>query len=85
MNSETCCCPKFNPASWNEKEIIWENKKFVTDCVCSFLHIPLNFAQVMKRLVKIETSSVKCEDMIILADEDSLWGNKCIYRCFKRC
>jgi len=23
---------------------------------------------------KIETSNAKCEDMIVLSDEDSLWG-----------
>ncbi len=75
MNKENECCPKFNPEPWNEKEIIWENKKFVTDRVCSFFHIPLNFGRVMKRVMsKIESSNVKCQDDIVLADEDSLWG-----------
>lgn len=75
MNKENECCPKFNPEPWNEKEIIWENKKFVTDRVSSFFHIPLNFGPVMKRIMsKIESSNVKCLDDIVLADEDSLWG-----------
>jgi len=75
MDKENCCCPKFNSEPWNEKEIVWENKKFVTDRVRSFLHIPLNFGQIMKKIMnKIEASNVKCEDMIVLADEDSLWG-----------
>ena len=75
MNNETCCCPKFNPEPWNEKEITWENKKFIKDRVISFFHIPLNFGHVMKRIMnKIEDSKVKCEDMIVMTDENSLWG-----------
>jgi hypothetical protein len=75
MKKENCCCPEFNPEPWDEKEIKWENKKFVTDRVCSFFHIPLNFGQIMKRIMnKIEASDVKCEDMLCLTDEDSLWG-----------
>ena len=75
MKNETCCCPKFNAEPWNEKEITWDNKKFIQDRVTSFFHIPLNFGQVMKRIMnKIEESNVKCEDMIVMTDENSLWG-----------
>lgn len=75
MNMEDCCCPRFNPEPWDEKVITWESKKFVTDRVRSLFRIPLNFGSVMKRIMnKIEESDVKCEDMIVLADEDSLWG-----------
>jgi hypothetical protein len=73
--NEDICCPKFNPEPWDEKEINWENKKFITDRVRSFLHIPINFGSVMKRIMqKVEASNVKSEDMICLSDEDSLWG-----------
>jgi effector-binding domain-containing protein len=75
MNHENICCPRFNPEPWDEKEVVWKNKKFAQDRVVSFMHIPLNFSQVMKRIMKkIEASNVKCEDMIVLTDEDSLWG-----------
>lgn len=75
MNNDNCCCPEFNPEPWDEKEIIWENKKFIQDRVRSFFHIPLNFGPVMKRIMnKIEAANVKCEDMIVMTDEDSLWG-----------
>lgn len=75
MTNDNNCCPKFDLEPWDEKEITWENKKFVQDRVRSFFHIPLNFGQVMKRIMnKIEASNVKCEDMIVLTDEDSLWG-----------
>ncbi len=75
MKKKACCCPKFDPEPWDEKEIRWEDKKFITDRVRSIFHIPLNFGSVMKRVMtKIESSNIECEDMIVLADEDSLWG-----------
>ena len=69
------CCPKFDPQPWDECEIKWENKRFVTDRVRSFLHIPLNFGGVMIRnMALIEAAGAKPEDMIVLSDENSLWG-----------
>jgi hypothetical protein len=69
------CCPKFNPAPWEDKEVTRENKIFVRDGVKSFFHIPLNFGGVMKRNVtRIEAAEAKPEEMIVLSDENSLWG-----------
>jgi hypothetical protein len=69
------CCPKFNPEPWDEREVTWEEKKFVKDRVRSFLHIPLNFGSVMKRNVElIEAADAKPDEMLVLADENSLWG-----------
>jgi hypothetical protein len=69
------CCPRFEPAPWDEKELVWENKRFVKDHVTSFLHIPLNFGAVMKRNVGlIEAADAKPGTMVVLSDERSLWG-----------
>ena len=69
------CCPRFNPDPWDEKEIAWEDKKFVKDRVRSIFHIPINFGSVMKRNVElIEASDAKPEEMVVLSDENSLWG-----------
>jgi len=69
------CCPPFDPEPWDEKEIAWENKRFVKDRVRSFLHIPLNFGSVMKRnVVLIEQADAMPEKPIVLSDENSLWG-----------
>jgi hypothetical protein len=69
------CCPKFDPQPWEEKTLTWENKRFVKDRVCSFMHIPLNFGAVMKRnMAKIEAADACSESMIVLSDENSLWG-----------
>lgn len=76
MTADTeTCCPKFDPDPWDEKQITWENEKFVKDRVRSFFHIPLNFGSVMKRsMSRIEAANAKPEQVIVLADENSLWG-----------
>jgi hypothetical protein len=69
------CCPKFDPNPWIDKEITWEKKLFLQDRVISFLHIPLNFGAVMKRSVAtIEAAGAMPADVIVLSDENSLWG-----------
>jgi hypothetical protein len=69
------CCPPFNPAPWDDKTLQFENRLFVKDRVISFLHIPLNFGAVMKRNVPaIESAGAAAEPMVVLSDENSLWG-----------
>jgi len=76
INNDTVeCCPRFDPEGWDEKELNWTDRKFVKDRVRSFLHIPLNFGSVMKRNVRlIEAAEAKSDEMIVLSDENSLWG-----------
>jgi len=74
-NIETGCCPRFNPEPWDEKEITWQNKLFIKDHVRSFLHIPLNFGQVMvKNMEMIEAAGALAPQPLMLSDEKSLWG-----------
>ncbi|MFC1512161.1 hydrolase [Candidatus Latescibacterota bacterium] len=69
------CCPRFNSDPWNEKELAWEGKLFVKDRIRSIFHIPINFGSVMKRNVElIEAANAKSEKMVVLSDENSLWG-----------
>ncbi|MFA7662960.1 MAG: hydrolase [Patescibacteria group bacterium] len=72
---ETGCCPRFNPESWDEKEITWQDKLFLKDHVRSFFRMPLNFGQVMtKNMEKIQNAQALFPEVIILSDEKSLWG-----------
>jgi hypothetical protein len=74
-NDASECCPRFDPKPWDGVSITWEGKRFVKDRVRSFLHIPLNFGAVMKRNVAaIEAAGAGAETMIVLADDNSLWG-----------
>ncbi len=69
------CCPRFDPEPWDEKELVWENRRFVKGRVTSFLHVPLNFGAVMRRLMpSIEAAGARPQTMVILSDENSLWG-----------
>jgi hypothetical protein len=73
--SETGCCPRFNPEPWDKKEISWQDRLFLKDRVRSFLHIPLNFGKVMvKNLEKIKESDALAPEPLMLSDENSLWG-----------
>jgi effector-binding domain-containing protein len=74
--SETGCCPKFNPEPWDEKEHLWQNKKFVKGHVTSFFHMPLNFGSVIVRLIKqVESAKAEEKEMLCLSDEKSLFGS----------
>jgi hypothetical protein len=74
VNQDQKCCDLVNPADWDEKEFNWQGKLFIKDRVRSFLHIPLNFGQVVIRnMKKIEAAGVKGEQLM-LVDENSPWG-----------
>lgn len=69
------CCPRFDPKPWDEVTFNWEGKRFVKDRVHSFLHLPLNFGAVMKRAIgAIEAADARPANMVVLTDENSLWG-----------
>ena len=76
MTVEKECCPKFDPASWQERWLALDGKQFVRDRVRSFLRIPLNFGAVMARNVAaIQQAGAEAKDMLALSDENSLWGS----------
>jgi len=73
--SETGCCPRFNPEPWDEKEVTFQDKLFVKDHVRSFFHIPLNFGKVMvKNMERIQQAGALVPVPVMLSDEKSLWG-----------
>ena len=72
--SETGCCPRFNPEPWDEKEVTWQNKLFIKDHVRSFLHIPLNFGKAMVRnMDRIKAADALAPQPLMLSDDKSLW------------
>ncbi len=73
--AETGCCPRFDPAPWDEKEVELTDRLFVKDRVRSFLHIPLNFGRVMVRnMNRIGAAGAGTADQIVISDENSPWG-----------
>lgn len=71
----TGCCEPFDPAPWQDKEIIWDKKLFVKDHITSFLHIPLNMGKkIIDNMKLIEKAGAKADVQLMLTDEKSLWG-----------
>lgn len=71
----TGCCPPFDPTPWDGQQVVWEGKLFVKDRVTSILHIPINFAKVLGRIMdKITREKANCPQSLMLSDENSLWG-----------
>jgi len=74
-NSETGCCPRFDPKHWDEKILEWEDKKFIMDKVFTFFYMPLNFGGVMKRLdEKVRKTGANMPDYLCLSDHTSKWN-----------
>ena len=73
-NSETGCCPKFNPEPFDNKIFEWNQKTFVKGSVNTFFFMPLNFGKVMTRMVtQIEASGATMPDGMGLSDHTSRW------------
>jgi len=69
------CCPKFDPAPWDGASFTWDRKKFVKDRVVTLFHIPLNFGQVMKRIIgKVEGAGAMSPEQMCLSDHTSKWN-----------
>lgn len=69
MTKETECCPKFDPKPWDGKNFEWKNKKFVKDKVFCLFYIPINFGQVMTKLMGKVDNRAMC-----LSDQTSMWS-----------
>ena len=75
-DSETGCCPRFKPEPWDEKEVKLNDRLFIKDHVVSLFHIPLNFGRIMvKNMELIETADAHDPELLLLSDENSLWGS----------
>ena len=77
-DSETQCCPRFDPEPWHDKEMTWEDKLFVKDTVLQLMHMPLpgTFGRKVGRMwKKIEDAGANpdTKDFIMLSSESSPW------------
>jgi hypothetical protein len=73
---ETGCCPRFNPAPWQDKMHKWDAKLFVKDSVFCLFHIPLGMDGTMtKNLKLIEAAGAKNPESIMLMDDTSLFSS----------
>jgi hypothetical protein len=74
-SENTECCPKVDPALWEDKIFEWNNKKFIRDKVFTFFFMPFNFGKVITRMVqKVEKSGATMVDNLCLSDHTSKWN-----------
>ena len=74
--SETGCCPRFDPQPWDEKEFQWDQKLFIKDKVRCLFHIPLTFGPTMIRCMKKmeKAEAYTPEPPLVLSDHTSPWN-----------
>ena len=74
-NQKQECCLKFDPTPWDNKNFTWDNKQFIKDKVFTLFYMPINFGQVMKRIMgKVEKADAQTPDYICLSDHTSKWS-----------
>ena len=73
-DNPTHCCPRFDPAPWDEQELRFVDKPFVRASTRSVFHIPLNMGSVFARTwAAIERAHDAPVQPLVLSHEDSLW------------
>ncbi len=77
-NSETGCCPRFNPEPWDEKEFVFNQKLFAKAKTINFFHMPLNIAPVIvKTWKKIEEAGADSKESFLMLSYDlSPWSGE---------
>ena len=74
--SETGCCPRFDPKPWDKRTVIMKDKLFLKAHVISLFHIPLNFGSVItKKMEKVKAANALSKKPFMLSDENSMWGS----------
>ncbi len=69
------CCPKFDPAPWDEKHHEWHGKKFIEDKVFTLFYMPINFGQVMTRMMKkVDAAGARTPEYLCLSEHTSPWN-----------
>lgn len=69
------CCPKFDPAPWDDKNFEWNDKVFVKGSVFTILYMPLNYGATMVKMdKKIREAGADWSEGICLSDHTSSWN-----------
>lgn len=84
-NSETGCCPVFDPEPWDNKMFILEEMKFAKASTRSLFYMPLNLGSVFtKAQAKIDKAHANIESgYLILSQDVSKWKANHYFRVNK--
>ncbi len=74
-NSETGCCPRFDPTGWDGEEIEFHERPFVRSKTINFLYVPLNMGSMMKKTwAKIQKAgAAPVAEYLVLSTDPSPW------------
>jgi hypothetical protein len=75
------CCPKFDPAPWQEKTHEWNDKPFIRDYLPQIFHMPLPsmMGKVIGRMwkkAKDADATVGLNEFLLLAYDPSPWKSE---------
>jgi hypothetical protein len=75
------CCPEFDPASWDNRTVVWKDKPFIRESMRVFFHIPWPpmIGRVLGRMwdkVTKADASPETKDVLILATDPSPWRSE---------
>jgi hypothetical protein len=69
------CCPKFNPAPWDNKMLKFKDKLFIKDNVFTLFFMPINFGSVITRMMKkVTDTGASTPDNMCLSDRTTLFN-----------
>jgi len=80
--NETGCCPVPNIQDWQDKDLNFEVRHFITLHAKSFMYMPLNMGKIIKRLDVMATDSgakLPAEQTMILSRDISPWKAEQLY------
>ena len=74
-NSETGCCPQFDPTGWDGEEFEFRDRPFVRTTTVNFMHIPLNMGGMIKKTFeKIQDAEASpTDEYLMLSTDPSPW------------
>jgi len=69
------CCPRFDPAPWENQVIEWDKMRFIKGRVCTFMFMPLNFGGAMRKMnALVGKAGADIPDWLCLSDHTSKWN-----------
>lgn len=73
----TGCCPPFDPSTWQDREITWEDEPFIATHVKAMFHVPLDMSKrVAEAQALIEAADAAPPEPLMLCDESSIFGTE---------
>ena len=68
------CCPRFDPAPWQDQRLVWHDKLFLKARVHCLWHVPLDIDRTLRRAyARIDAAGASPAQPLFLSDDVSPW------------